>query len=121
MSKKLKTKLISYLIVFVVITLLSFFKLIDQPDLLIKKDKDIFCRIGMTTDPNRRKKEWEREYRKQGKSIISWVILNTYKSKSSAQEFETREANKQNCESQQGGRDSKKTIWYVYKLEYSNQ
>ena len=103
------------------ITIFSFFKWIDKPEFLKDKNKTISCRIGMTTDLNRRKKEWEREYRKQGRNIISWNIITTYKSKSVAQEFETKEAKKQNCEANPGGKGPEKAIWYVYKLEYSNQ
>ncbi len=101
-------------------TSLLLFKLIDQTNLLTKKSKIISCRIGMTTNPERRKKEWERDYRKQGNNIISWNIVKTYKSKSAAQEFETKEAKKQNCEAHSGGRGPEKATWYVYKLEYVN-
>ena len=119
MPKPLKTKLISYLTFFMLITIFSFFKWTDIPEFL--KDKTISCRIGMTTNLNRRKKELERKYKKQGQHIISWNIIKTYKSKSAAQEFETKEAKKQNCEAHPGGKGHEKATWYVYKLEYSNQ
>ncbi len=59
------------------------------------------------------------EYKKQGKTIKSWIVLSVHESKSSAQAVETREAKLQNCEAHSGGRNSKKEIWYVYKLEYN--
>ncbi len=121
MSKRLRPKLISYLTFFTIITLLLFFQLIDRPNLLTNKSEYISCRIGMTTNPERRRKEWKRDYRKQGNNITSWSILNTYQSKTSAQKFETKEAKKQNCEANPGGKGPEKAIWYVYKLEYSNQ
>ncbi len=81
-------------------------------------DKSISCRIGITTNLGRRKKEWIRRYKKEGKIIKSWKVLSVHESKSSAQAVETREAKLQNCEAHPGGRDSEKEIWYVYKIEY---
>ncbi len=84
----------------------------------IINNKNISCRIGMTMNLERRKKEWERRYLKEGKVIKNWVVLSTHKSKSSAQEVETTEAKKQNCEAHPGGRGSENAIWHVYKIEY---
>ena len=120
-SNKLKTKLTPYLVLLVFTSFFSSCTLIDYSKLSKEKNKTISCRIGMTMDPNRRKKELERKCKKQGQNIISWNIIKTYKSKSSAQEFETKEAKKQNCEAHPGGRGPEKATWYIYKLEYLNQ
>ena len=60
--------------------------------------------IGITTNLERRKKYWMNEYKKEGKTIKSWIVLSVHESKSSAQEVETREAKLQNCEVHHGGR-----------------
>ena len=88
------------------------------------------CRIGITTRPNKRLKEWENFYKKQGKKVISWTILSKHLLKSSAQKGEIKEAKKQNCVSHQGGPNPKISLWrqlisprrwwVVYKLEYEN-
>ena len=69
-------------------------------------------------DLERRKKEWERRYLTEGKVIKNWTVLSVHQSKSSAQEVETKEAKKQNCEAHPGGRGAEKATWYVYKIEY---
>ena len=117
MSKKLKNRLILYLILLILTILLSFFEL-SRPNLLTNKDEGVSCRIGMTTDPERRKREWEGEYRREGKTVINWKILSVHKSKLSAQKAETKTAKEQNCIAHPEGRNSEKEIWYVYKIEY---
>ena len=119
--KKFKKRTTSYLILLMFLAIFSFFELNNDLELLPEKNQKISCRIGMTTNPNRRKKEWERKYRKQGNTIVSWNILNNYNSKTFAQEFETKEAKKQNCEAHPGGKGPEKAIWYIYKLEYLKQ
>ena len=91
---------------------------VDSPDFFTTKNKDISCRIGITMDVERRKKEWERKYLKEGKVIKNWTVISIHQSKSLAQEVETRSAKKQNCEAHPGGRGSEKATWYVYKIEY---
>ena len=122
MSKKTEqtkhlNKIIKSILSMVFLGLISYLY-ISNPDFLKIGDKDVFCRIGITTDLERRKKEWKREYEKEGKVIKKWTVLSIHKSKSSAQEAETREAKLQNCEAHPGGRDSEKKPWYVYKIEY---
>ena len=66
----------------------------------------------------RRIKEWEGKYLKEGKVIKNWTVLSVHQSKPLAQEAETRSAEKQNCEAHPGGHDSEKATWYVYKIKY---
>jgi len=71
------------------------------------------CRIGISTDPERRKAEWENLYR----NIRDWQILaGPFNLKSEAQQEETRLAQKHSCESHAGGDDSDNPFekWYVY-------
>ena len=61
----------------------------------------------------RRIKEWEREYEKEGKVIIKWRKLSTHETKSSAQAAETKEAEAQNCIAHPGGRGRENAKWYM--------
>ncbi len=72
------------------------------------------CRIGMTTDKDRRKQEWKIKH----PSLKNWKILSTHKSKAEAQKDETFLAKKYKCVSSSGGDGAKNTTWYVYKFEY---
>ena len=85
----------------------------------ITTNKIPLCRIGMTTDLDRRKAEWIRDYKKIGFKVISWKILAKGLSREDAQPFETRVAQKQKCISSPGGGPSGKDKWSIYKLEYS--
>ncbi|MDE0151701.1 MAG: hypothetical protein OXK80_04290 [Bdellovibrionales bacterium] len=87
-------------------------------DFFKSKHETISCRIGITTDLENRKKTWQRIYEKEGKTIKNWTVLSKHYSKSSAQEAEKREAKLQNCKAHPGGRKSRKTIWYLYKIEH---
>ena len=82
----------------------------------ITTSKSISCRIGMTTDPDRRKKEWERKEN----CVRNWKILGKYQSKKLAQEIEIKEAKKQNCDYHSGGRGKEKDNWFIYRFEFSN-
>ena len=91
---------------------------VNNPDFFQTKDKNVSCRIGITMDLERRKKEWTRDYLEQGIVIKNWTILSVHQSKSSAQEEETREAKNQNCIAHPGGAGSEKATWYVYRFEF---
>jgi len=72
------------------------------------------CRIGITTDPDRREKEWKREH----PSLRNWKILGRSKNKSVAQKAETLLARKFGCDAAPGGPNDEDDIWYVYKFDY---
>ena len=72
------------------------------------------CRVGITTDPGRRKIEWEGRY----PSLRSWRILSTHDSKNAAQQRETQEARKKGCIAHHGGDGPEYAKWYVYYFEY---
>ena len=91
---------------------------VNNPDFFQTKNKNVSCRIGITTDLERRKKNWTRDYLEQGIVIKNWTVLSIHQSQSAAQNAETREAKKQNCVAHPGGRNSAKKPWYVYKFEY---
>lgn len=74
------------------------------------------CRVGMTTDPEERKKQWESKY----KSLGNWTILHKCPSKSDAQKKETEEARARRCESSPGGSGPEHATWYVYYFTHSD-
>ena len=88
---------------------LASYSYVNNPDFFQTKDENVSCRIGITMDLERQKKEWTRYYLEREKVIKKGTILSIHQSK---------EAKKQNCETHPGGRGSEKAIWYVYKFEY---
>ena len=78
------------------------------------------CRIGITTDPDRRKKEWERELGSKMRSE-TWKILDSGLTKSEAQRKEDELASEKSCQASPGGSDvgdDNEKIWSVYYFEY---
>lgn len=71
------------------------------------------CRIGITTDPDRRELDWKREY----PNLRNWKNLEWHKTKSAAQQAETRLARQHGCVSAPGGNDADGD-WCVYKFDY---
>ena len=71
------------------------------------------CRIGITTDPESRKADWERKY----PNLRNWRILETHQTKSQAQQAEDRLASQYGCEAHHGG-GSDPGPWSVYKFDY---
>lgn len=72
------------------------------------------CRVGITTNPERRKQEWISEY----PNLTGWTILGSYSSKSAAQDRENREAASRGCVSSPGGSGPEYATWYVYYFRY---
>lgn len=73
------------------------------------------CRIGITTNPARRRAEWESEY----PSLYGWEQRGPYSERSDAQRAETSLALEHDCEAAPGGADPDSgRSWYVYKFNY---
>ncbi len=72
-------------------------------------------RAGITTAPERRRREWENELGR----IRQWEILGTYSTKTAAQNSETNTANSHGCESGQGGAGPEVATWHVYHFYYN--
>ena len=72
------------------------------------------CRVGIATNPERRKKEWKNEY----PSLRNWKVVKTFESKSDAQAFETRLASDRRCVSSAGGDGKEHAAWSVYYFEF---
>jgi len=72
------------------------------------------CQIGITTDPERRKREWEQ----QRPRLRNWKILATAPTKSGAQSLENEFAASHGCNSGAGGSGPENAVWSVYKFDY---
>lgn len=71
------------------------------------------CRVGITTRPEERKAEWEREV----VGLQNWQILGTYSSRQKAQDHEDRYAARTGCLASHGGPDVTGK-WNVYRFDY---
>lgn len=73
------------------------------------------CRIGITTDPDRRHQEW-----RQKVTVTNFVVLERHTTRAAAQEAETRLALKLGCAAHPGGEspDQPNAIWHVYQVNY---
>lgn len=73
------------------------------------------CRIGITTDPERRKSEHQRDY----PSLRNWMILSTHTTKSAAQTAEDRaKLTFPNCSAHRGGAGPEFATWCLYKFDH---
>lgn len=72
------------------------------------------CRVGISTRPEQRKSEWEREVI----GMTNWKILGKYPIKKEAQEHENRYARTTGCKASHGGPHTPGT-WYVYRFDYT--
>lgn len=72
------------------------------------------CRVGISTRPEQRKIEWEREVI----GMTNWKTIGKYSTKKEAQEHENRYARKTGCQASHGGPDTPGT-WYVYRFDYT--
>ena len=75
------------------------------------------CRVGITTNLERRKKEWKAIH----PTLKNWQKLGyPYDTKETAQAAENLAAAMHGCESGSGGDDpdDPNAKWYVYKFDY---
>ncbi len=68
------------------------------------------CRIGLTIDPDSRRRFWRSRYR----SFRNWRIVDHYNSKREAQQEVTRLAKIWGCEAPPNGIGPEQASWYVY-------
>lgn len=74
------------------------------------------CQVGMTTDPDRRRREWERI-----RHVSNWRIVDKAYSKSDAQDKENYWAGWLSGTSGEGGDGPEVATWYIYAFEYTNK
>ena len=76
------------------------------------------CRIGITTDLEQRKKDWESKY----EGFSDWQKLAGPLSRKEAQEKETELAEKYGCEASPGGDyPDSGDEWYVYYFKFTEE
>lgn len=74
------------------------------------------CRVGITTNPDERKRYWQNRV----VGFSNWRILGTYQSKQQAQEHENRYAHATGCIAHAGGPDVPGK-WHVYTFRYTRE
>ncbi len=72
------------------------------------------CRIGITTDPERREGEWRAEY----PGLYGWEVFDWYDTKTAAQAAETYLARLHGCQASPGGGGEEYAQWAVYRFYY---
>ena len=72
------------------------------------------CRVGITTDWQKRRRDWKRKH----PSLKKWDVLRECDSKSEVQKWENWYANEKNCVAHPGGDGPEVATWYVYYFEY---
>ena len=74
------------------------------------------CRVGITTDVETRKSDWEGEY----PTMTNWKILAQGLSRDEAQKMEDSFAFAHSCEASPGGNepDDPNATWSVYRFEF---
>ena len=72
------------------------------------------CRVGITTDPDRRKREWKFRH----PTLKNWEIVSWHKTKSAAQQEEDALADFLDCVASPGGAGQEHADWCVYVFDY---
>ena len=84
------------------------------------------CRIGITTNPEARRVYWQ----SQVVGLLNWQVLNTFRSKAAAKEYETGYALRNGCEAAPDDSQAPRTgreyetqydWWYVYHFDYTTE
>jgi len=84
------------------------------------------CKIEITTNPEARRVYWQN----QAKGFTNWQMLEIFRSKAAAKEYETAYALRHGCEAPLGDSDVPVTAkesatehewWYVYHFDYETE
>jgi hypothetical protein len=82
------------------------------------------CKIGITTNPESRRVSWQ----EQTEGFANWQILEVFRSKAAAKEYQTAYALRHGCEMELGDSDelrlakeptTEEEWWYVYHFDYT--
>lgn len=71
------------------------------------------CRVGITTNPDERKIQWQSKV----VGFKNWRIIKKFRTQEEAQDYEKWYAEKYNCHAHAGGPHSP-GIWSVYRFDY---
>ena len=72
------------------------------------------CRVGITTNPQLRRSQWESKVY----GLTNWRIIGTHNNRADAQAQESRYAARYGCLSSPGGKNARGP-WYVYRFDYT--
>ena len=74
------------------------------------------CRVGITTNPKRRKEEWKRVY----PNMKNWKVYSPFASRKEAQMWEDKTKIEYGCVASPGGNepDDPDAVWRGYYFEY---
>ncbi|KXB06169.1 hypothetical protein AKJ53_01125 [candidate division MSBL1 archaeon SCGC-AAA382F02] len=72
------------------------------------------CRVGITTRPEKRRREWENKVI----GLKNWRIIGKHQSRKKAQEHEDSYARQHGCGAMHGGRWGS-GMYYVYRFDYT--
>ena len=72
------------------------------------------CRVGITTDPGTRRKEWEAAH----PDLTDWRILAERPTKTEAQRAGETEALRAGCVAEAGAYGPESARWFVYYFRY---
>jgi len=84
------------------------------------------CRIGITTNPEVKQAYWQN----QATGFMNWQILNIFRSKAAAKEYETAYAFRHKCEVTPSASEALSITkelmteykwWYVYHFDYETE
>lgn len=75
------------------------------------------CRIGITTEPQVRKRAWE----DQVVNMRNWRILKRFQKFEDAQDYETKKAKEHGCRAAPGGGAGVTGPWSVYHFEFDRE
>jgi len=84
------------------------------------------CKIGITTNPESRRVYWQN----QAMAFTNWQILEIFRSKTAAKEYETAYALRHGCEAELVDSDAlgaakesttEHDWWYVYHFDYATE
>lgn len=84
------------------------------------------CKVGITTNPETKQAYWQ----DQTTGFANWQILEIFRSKTAAKEYETTYALRHGCEAALGDSDvpitAKEVVtehdwWYVYHFDYATE
>lgn len=112
--------LLRHRVTFLVFLVLSYYyRSVSKSGLIGEQEREMImsCRIGMTTNLERRKIYWKSQY----PTLKDWQVLaGPIASKDEAQKKETELAKEYACESHPGGDDPDKqdALWYIYGFNY---
>lgn len=107
------SRLCHYVPAISILTFLSELRILPHRKETREEESAMPCRVGITTDPDRRRAEWEAEV----VGLSGWRRLGTYPTKAQAQAHEDDYARKTGCLAHAGG-PAAAGPWHVYRFDY---